>query len=108
DLGSLEKQGLLPKEWASIKEVRFQPTSEVSRAWIEANKPVFKTNPQGEYLLEVVVLDWTDEEEGGSGAILQMSLIRLSDNEKIYELGRTYTLNDTKAEAVSAPASAKQ
>ncbi len=97
DLAQLQAQGVLTPEWLKIKEVNFVSTSVVTEEWLKTKRPQLKTDPQGAYRLEVVLIDWQvngeSKNDNGSGGIVQMSLLDIASNNKIAEIGRTYNLD---------------
>ncbi|MBX2988822.1 MAG: hypothetical protein KF802_13105 [Bdellovibrionaceae bacterium] len=90
DLSQNDQQGLLPKEWRSIHSVNYSFENERQKQLLNINNIRIPKNPQGQYQLDVDVIDVPDEEN--PSIILQMSLSDLKSKNKIWELGRFYSL----------------
>ena len=94
DISSLKQSGSLPKEWQQIKEVKLIATSDKSKKWANKIKtPPIKTQTNGTHNLEVLLLDW--EADGQKGFIVQYDLIESKSQNLIWELGRTFVLNES-------------
>ncbi|MGE5086524.1 MAG: hypothetical protein ACM3MG_09510 [Bacillota bacterium] len=91
DFSSLEQQGLLPRQWKSIATVEYRISSDLARAILGKAKPGIQRVKKGTHYLEVEVLDLPDE--SNPGIILQASLFEIKSKNKIFEIGRTYTMN---------------
>jgi hypothetical protein len=105
DLLTLRKNGNLPKAWDSIATVEYRNGSELARALLGRAKPGIQRIKEGTHYLEVEVLDLPDEKD--PGIILQMSLFDIKSKNKIFELGRTYTMNQLNKQSEEKPAPAK-
>lgn len=92
DLDYLEKHQQLPKEWSSLKNVETIFTNPNVKKILENQLPKIKTLPTGQFKLEMIITDWVDQKD--NGLIIQMNLINISSNNKIWELGRTYNLSN--------------
>lgn len=99
DIQDLEGKKLLPSEWVNIKEVTLQPTSPTTEGWIKTYSPKIVTNTNGNLRLEIVIIDWIDEE--ARGGLAQMSLIDLISGNKVWEIARTYRIDPTNDELTS-------
>jgi len=91
DFSNLEQEGQLPKQWKSIATVEYRLSSELARAILGKAKPGIQRVKNGTHYLEVEVLDLPDETN--PGIILQASLFDIKSKNKIFEIGRTYTMN---------------
>lgn len=91
DFAQLEQTGQLPKQWKSIATIEYRMGSELARALLGKAKPGIQRVQNGSHYLEVEVLDLPDE--NNPGIILQASLFDIKSKNKIFEIGRTYTMN---------------
>ena len=91
DFSNLEQEGQLPKQWKSIATVEYRLSSELARAILGKAKPGIQRVKNGTHYLELEVLDLPDETN--PGIILQASLFNIKSKNKIFEIGRTYTMN---------------
>lgn len=92
DFKSLEKANQLPAQWKSIATIEYRIGSDLARALLGKAKPGIQRVQNGTSYLEVEVLDLPDE--NNPGIILQSSLFDIKSKNKIFEIGRTYTMND--------------
>ncbi|HRO68093.1 MAG TPA: hypothetical protein PL182_11060 [Pseudobdellovibrionaceae bacterium] len=91
DLSSLRSQGHLPKEWDEIQHVSYLMHSAFQRELIGKHKiSAIPENPSGRYKMEIEFIDVPDDED--PSLILQMSMMDIQTNNKVWELGRTYPL----------------
>lgn len=90
NLLGLEKQ--LPEAWTTIKTVEYKMGSTLATALLGDLRPHFPQKEEGTGHLEVEVLDLPDETN--PGFILQVSLFDLKSKNKIFEIGRSYTMSD--------------
>lgn len=91
DLELLDREGSLPVEWNSLKEVKFIAADDISRGLLENGKvaPEIPTDPNaGENRLEARIFSWTEKQD--YGVIIQYELFALKGDNKIWELGRTF------------------
>lgn len=91
DFENLNVRNKLPKEWMKIKKVGINMNSTLAAALLGKERPQFKMSQNGTHFLELEILDVPDTED--PGIILQISLIDLKSNNKIYEIGRTYNMS---------------
>ncbi|MFM6927299.1 MAG: hypothetical protein ACKOX6_02490 [Bdellovibrio sp.] len=91
DFSNLEQEAQLPKQWKSIATVEYRTSSVLARAILGKSKPGIQRVKNGTHYLEVEVLDLPDETN--PGIILQASLFDIKSKNKIFEIGRTYTMN---------------
>lgn len=109
DLLSLKSEGHLPKEWDEIQHVSYLMHSAFQRELIGKNKiAAIPETPAGRYKMEIEFIDVPDDEN--PGLILQMSMMDVQTNNKVWELGRTYPLKsflkaEPKEQKNPAPAS---
>lgn len=91
DLAGLQHDGKLPKQWNSIATIEYKVRSELARTLLGSEKLALQRVKEGNYYLEVEVLDMPDETD--PGIILQMSLKEIKSKNKIFEIGRTYLMS---------------
>ncbi|WII71377.1 hypothetical protein QJS83_12980 [Bdellovibrio sp. 22V] len=104
DFQSLSQQGELPAQWNSIATVEIRMNSELARAILGKERPQIQRVKEGTSYLELEFMDLPDEEN--PGVIIQASLFDIKSKNKIFEIGRTYTMNDLNR--VTPPAVAEQ
>lgn len=92
DFQNLGKEGQLPAAWGSIATVEIRMNSELARAILGKQRPNIQRVKDGKNYLELEVMDLPDEEN--PGIIVQASLFDIKSKNKIFEIGRTYTMND--------------
>lgn len=92
DFKQLAREGQLPAAWGNIATVEYRNGSELARALLGNAKPGIQRVKDGTSYLEVEILDMPDETN--PGIILQTSLFDIKSKNKIFEIGRTYTMND--------------
>ncbi|WP_295905998.1 hypothetical protein [uncultured Bdellovibrio sp.] len=92
DFQALAQSGELPAQWGSIATVEFRMNSELARAILGKQRPHIQRVKDGKSYLELEVMDLPDEEN--PGVIIQASLFDIKSKNKIFEIGRTYTMND--------------
>jgi hypothetical protein len=92
----IDKQ--LPEAWLGIKTVEYKMGSFLAKSLLGDLRPHFPQNKEGNGHLEVEVLDLPDETN--PGFILQVSLFDLKSKNKIFEVGRSYTMNDLNKPSV--------
>lgn len=92
DFQTLSATSQLPMEWNSLKSAEFKLNSELARIILGKARPTFPRIKEGKYHLELDLLDLPDEEN--PGLIIQASLIEIKSKNKIFEIGRTYRMND--------------
>ncbi|QDK46555.1 hypothetical protein DOM22_15950 [Bdellovibrio sp. ZAP7] len=91
DIDELHQQGSLPKEWNGIATIEYKVRSELARTLLGSEKLGLQRVKEGNFYLEVEVLDMPDEQD--PGIILQMSLKEIKSKNKIFEIGRTYLMS---------------
>lgn len=92
DFYNLKAKNELPAEWNSISTVEIKMGSTLASALLGKVRPNFRTAKEGSAHLEVEIMDLPDE--SNPGIIIQASLFDSKSKNKIYEIGRTYTMND--------------
>lgn len=102
DFAQLEQDGQLPKQWKSIATIEYRMGSELAKALLGKAKPGIQRVQNGSHYLEVEVLDLPDE--NNPGIILQASLFDIKSKNKIFEVGRTYTMNQLNKQLEEKPA----
>ncbi len=91
DFRNLEESKQLPAEWAHIGTVEYKIGSSLARALLGQSRPGIQRVKEGTAYLEMEVLDLPDEEN--PGIIIQASLFDIKSKNKIFEIGRTYSMN---------------
>ncbi|MGZ3771992.1 MAG: hypothetical protein ACXVCP_08075 [Bdellovibrio sp.] len=92
DFQNLAKNKQLPEAWNSIATVDIKMNSQLAKALLGTMRPTFQKIRKGNYHLELDFLDLPDSEN--PGIIIQASLFEIKSKNKIFEVGRTYTMND--------------
>ncbi len=92
DFKALGQAQQLPKQWGSIATIEYRNGSELARALLGKAKPGIQRVQNGTSYLEMEILDLPDETN--PGIIIQASLFDIKSKNKIFEIGRTYTMND--------------
>ncbi len=90
DIQLLEKSKNLPAQWQEIGEVYLRSDNSPAQEWITTKANPIKTNSKGKYKLDVFVIHWIEGYR--YGAIVQYSLVDLTTDNTIWELGRTFKL----------------
>lgn len=101
DFASLQRSGQLPKAWGSIATVELRMNSTLARALLGRHRPTFQRVKDGSSYLELEVMDLPDDEN--PGIIIQASLFDIKSKNKVFEIGRTYTMNDLNRVSSSMP-----
>ncbi|MEK2687751.1 hypothetical protein [Bdellovibrio sp. GT3] len=100
DIDGLKRTNQLPKEWNSIATIEYLVRSDLARTLLGSEKLSLQRVKEGNYYLEVEVLDLPDEKD--PGIILQMSLKEIKSKNKIYEIGRTYLMSTLNRQTIPA------
>jgi hypothetical protein len=109
DFADLRRSGQLPKAWDSIATVEMRMNSTLAKTLLGKNRPTFHRVKDGASFLELEVMDLPDDEN--PGIIIQASLFDIKSKNKVFEIGRTYTMNDLNrvtAPAAQSPAPARK
>lgn len=103
DFQTLIETQKLPPEWNSIATVEVQMNSPLARALLGNERPHIQRVKDGTTYLELQFMDLPDEED--PGIIIQASLFDIKTKNKIFEIGRTYRMNELnkKTRSVSRP-----
>lgn len=101
DFAQLNKEGQLPKEWNSIATVEMRMNSTLAKALMGQQRPTFQRVKDGSAFLELEVMDLPDDEN--PGIIIQASLFDIKSKNKVFEIGRTYTMNDLNRPKAAKP-----
>jgi hypothetical protein len=91
DVKNLEHSKKLPAPWYHIKDLEIEGGTAETRAWLHRIHVPLKTEKNGQYKMDVLVVAW--EEEGTHGALIQYNLVELKTGNNIWELGRTLILS---------------
>lgn len=105
DFQSLSKTNQLPLEWFSISRVESRISSQLANAILGNRRPEFKRIKEGANYLELEIMDMPDDVN--PGIIVQASLFDIKSRNKIFEIGRTYSMKqlnrqDTNNNSVEA------
>ncbi|MCX7979345.1 MAG: hypothetical protein N2578_10115 [Bdellovibrionaceae bacterium] len=88
----MQKKGLLPAEWSSIKTVAYTfNSSSMAQSLLRAEPIPIPTKPNGTTRLEVDFLSM-DEETAASTIAVQFSLFDLASDNKLWEGAKTYNI----------------
>jgi hypothetical protein len=97
DFSELGATKQLPEAWNSISTIEYKMGSELAKALLgKTRKPTFERIKEGTAYLEMEIMDLPDEEN--PGIIIQASLFDIKSKNKIFEIGRTYTMNQLNKE----------
>lgn len=102
DLTTLIGNKSLHEGFFKVKEIKYNPVSESTKAWLKDIEPPLKTKPDGTYKLDVLLDDWADGKD--FGIMIQYQLIDLSSGDTVWELGRTLTLGEKEITTTTQPA----
>lgn len=94
DVALLEESKKLPSPWYSIKQIEIYPGDSKAKAWMKNVKVPLESTSNGKFKMEILVLTW--EEDGKAGAVVQYDLVDLKTQNLVWELGRTFILEDHK------------
>ena len=92
DFKSLARDKKLPAAWSSIATIEYKNNSELAKALLGSAKLGIQRVKEGSSYLEIQLMDLPDETN--PGVILQASLFDIKSKNKIFEIGRTYTMNE--------------
>lgn len=105
DFQELGATGQLSEGWKSISAVEVRMNSNLAKTLLGKERPHFAQVKEGSTSLELEIMDLPDEEN--PGVIIQASLFDIKSKNKIFEIGRTYTMNELNkvvpAEAPTTP-----
>lgn len=109
DFDNLNQTKQLPPAWNKIATVELRMNSQLAKTILGKERPNIQRVKEGTSYLELEIVDLPDEEN--PGIIIQASLFDIKSKNKIFEIGRTYTMNDlnkiTHATETKAPAAAQ-
>lgn len=92
DFEQLVQEKQLPSQWNSIATIEIRMNSQLAKALLSNQTPELKRVKNGDHYLELEFMDLPDDEN--PGVIIQASLFEIKSKNKIFEIGRTYTMND--------------
>lgn len=92
DFQTLAANGELPAEWSNIATVELRMNSVLAKTILGKERPNIQRVKEGANYLELEIVDLPDDEN--PGIIIQASLFDIKSKNKIFEIGRTYTMND--------------
>ena len=90
DFSKLQKEGQLPKAWEQIDKVQFINRSKLKNITQKGIEKALIQQGNGNYYLESILVDWIKNKK--HHFILQLSLMEKTSKNKVWELGRTYSL----------------
>ncbi len=96
DYKMLQEKNLLPPEAQNLKSFSIITTSELTQIWKKNLQIPFTTKKNGKYKMEVLLMGL--EEPELRGAVIQMNIATIKDDNHVWELGRTYSLKLTPIE----------
>lgn len=99
DFEQLQREKQLPAQWDSIATIEIRMNSQLAKALLGKRTPELKRVRDGAHYLELEFMDLPDDEN--PGVIIQASLFDIKSNNKIFEIGRTYTMSDLNKTPVS-------
>lgn len=91
DLKGLYQGGRLPPGWSDVKEILLTPATETAKEWVKDLEVPIQVKANGQHKLEILIISW--DEGSNFGAIVMHHLLDAKSNNTIWELSRTYTLN---------------
>lgn len=91
DFHDLSKSGQLPNDWKSIATIEIKMNSQLAKAILGKERPRIQRIKDGKSFLELEFMDIPDDEN--PGIIVQASLFNIKSKNKIFEIGRTYNMN---------------
>lgn len=91
DFSELARSQQLPGDWNSIATVEFRMNSLLANALLGKERPKIQRLKEGTSYLELEFMDIPDDEN--PGVIIQASLFDIKSKNKIFEIGRTYSMN---------------
>ncbi|XGC81573.1 hypothetical protein ACES2L_03650 [Bdellovibrio bacteriovorus] len=92
DFNNLAQTQQLPAAWNSIATVELRMNSQLAKTILGKERPNIQRVKDGTSYLELEIVDLPDDDN--PGIIIQASLIDIKTKNKIFEIGRTYTMND--------------
>ncbi len=92
DLINLIGNKAVPEGFFKVKDINYTFGSQTAEGWVKSIEVPLKKVPQGTFRLDVFVDHWAEGKE--YGAVIQYQLVDLSNNDTIWELGRTLTLGE--------------
>lgn len=90
DLEIMHQKKLLPKEWDQVQYATYIFESPTAQQLVNTKSVVNKFNPNGNLRLELLFMDLPDEEN--PSVILQMSIFDIASQNKVWELGKNYSI----------------
>ena len=102
DLSRLQGAQALPPQWESLKSLEWNPATPVAQTWLTHMEDLNILPPslpqlssEGCCHLRLLLIGWDDEVQ--AGAIIQYSLIDLDSGNLLWELGRTFVLQERQS-----------
>lgn len=91
DVDALEASHKLPPSWTDIREYKLIGGNPETKAILPRVQVPLKTNPKGQYIMDVLVVLW--EESGKRGVLIQYNIENLKTKNTVAEIGRTLILD---------------
>lgn len=104
DFAQLKASKALPARWDDVATVEYRMDSTLAAALLGKRRPLTHRVQNGKSFLEVEIMDLPDAEN--PGIILQISLFDIPSRNKIFEIGRTYLMNELNHVPKPAPTKA--
>ena len=94
DFEQLVKDKSLPQQWSTIRSTEVRMNSQLAKTLLGKTLPEVPAHKvaEGDHYLELEIVDLPDDEN--PGLIVQASLFNIKTKNKIYEIGRSYTMKD--------------
>lgn len=92
DIRKLKKAQKLHPGWKNIAEIESFAGTDPAKKWLKEIQIPIATQVNGDHKLEVLLLSW--EDEGKIGAVIQYNLVDKKSGNMVWELGRTFILNE--------------
>lgn len=96
DYKMLQQRNFLPPEAGDLRSFKIIATSELTKKWSKDLQVPFSTKKKGKYKMEVLLMGM--EEPEWRGAVIEMNITSINDDNHVWELGRTYSLKLTPME----------
>lgn len=88
DMEQLQNSQKLPNGWSEISEIKYHLLTPSTKKWANKILAPVKLNKNGDYLLEITLTDWKDDDR--TGIVVQYHLINKLTGDLTSEFGRTF------------------
>ena len=96
-LTSLKK---LPASWGSLKEIKYSATSKEDFQLVQKLTSPIRLNKDGKFRMNILLLSWEDGNE--KGYVFQYDIFNIKTKNLVWELGRTFVLEQKPKLALKA------